>query len=97
MAAPQPTCRLPNEVLSSIVDHLDPIADRSTLLVLLRVSAAMWDMSARRLYREVTLDDAQMSKLVRRLSSRGRTALGFIRSMKLEILLAKRDCARLRT
>lgn len=82
MVRPTP-CHIPIEVLSGIVDRLDPIADRPTLLVLLRVSKAIWDMSARRLYRDIALDNAQMSKIVRRLSPRGRIALGFIRSMKL--------------
>lgn len=55
---------LPIEVLRSIVDQLHPTADSTTLLSLLRVSNALWDCAARRLYADLTLTKRQVVMLI---------------------------------
>lgn len=39
-----------------VVDHLDPVSDRNALVILLRVSSTMYDISLPVLYAKVVLD-----------------------------------------
>lgn len=78
-----PSGQLPAEVIVSVVEELDPITDRRTLLSLLRVSHSVWDMAARHMYRSVTLSDVQLSRIVNKLSKRQRMCLGFVYRLAL--------------
>ncbi|WOO82236.1 uncharacterized protein LOC62_04G005732 [Vanrija pseudolonga] len=74
---------LPTEILTSIVNELDPVDDRPTLLSLLRVSETVWEVAARHLYRSITLSDLQLSRIVNRINQRKRTCLGFVHRLTL--------------
>lgn len=90
---------LPPEVLGCIVDWLDPAEDSASLLSLMRVSQALWDPAARRLYASITLDRDQVVLLIAgrgwepppdsldpapmTLTERTRLALSFVRRLKI--------------
>lgn len=83
-AGSSPSRNLPTELLTLIVNELDPIADRPTLISLLRVSHTVWDVAARHLYRDVVLSDVQLSRMVKNLRRpRAQKCFGFIERLKL--------------
>lgn len=56
--------RLPTELLAQIVNYLDPVCDRNTLVTLVRACSIFYDLGMPILYRKVTLDGLGINKLV---------------------------------
>lgn len=75
---------LPAEVLDMVLEYLDVKYHRGTFLALLRVSPAIWEPTARVLYRNIDLGAAQVRQLFRSpISARTRLALSFVKFLVL--------------
>ncbi|WOO77452.1 uncharacterized protein LOC62_01G001031 [Vanrija pseudolonga] len=75
---------LPAEILDMVLEYLDVEYHRDTLLALLRVSPAIWEPTARKLYRNVDIGADQVRRLFRApISARTRLALSFIKFLVL--------------
>jgi len=84
METPRPG--LPTDILAEIVAALDPVQDRHCLLNLMSTSSTVWDLAARQLYGNLSVDNEQLAQLVasgKNLSSRSRKVLTFVRRLRI--------------